>query len=171
MVELIIYIIIGIFFEAYLRIFHAKKNGCFYGKTLNPIPEKLKDEINNLHYLATPEWYIQMIGMFFLLFAVERSINQEYELLTIFLQILSTGLIVLGTSASVSYLWQKWINIGSNLPEDWDFPKNKSEFAIKIFGKKISFWWNRGFSGKKRKIVQVFGIIMIIAGLSILILL
>ena len=65
-IEIIIYIVLICISNAYLRILHSKKNGCFYGKGNIPIPEKLKTEILNLHYLATPDGTHRCLVCFFL---------------------------------------------------------------------------------------------------------
>ena len=118
--------------------------------------------------MATPEWYTQMFSVFFSIFAISRMLNPTYEYITILLQIGTSLLITMGISGSVCYQWQKWINIGSSLPEDWDYPGKKSEFAINIFGLKLHFWWKRPFAGKQRKIINVIGIVSIIIGITLL---
>jgi len=167
-IEIIIYVLIAASFFVYRTILSGQKNGCFYHKNDNPLPPFLFREINNIHFLETPAWYAQSLGVFILLLAINRSLNYSFDFWTIIVQITISGLITLGTVQAASYHFQRGITAGLKDDEHLD-NTNDSEVAIVIFGWKIQFWKGRLFSNKKRKLAQWLGIIEILSGIALMI--
>lgn len=166
-IEVTIYIVLALFLMTLRRIISGMKNGCFYGKNANPLPEKLADYIKNIHFLESPAWYVQFGAVFLFILALFRTIHPEWDLRTLGLELLADYLLTMGSSAMASYHFQGYINHGSGLP--WIDPNEnpKSEFAIKIFGKKYSYWWNRPWKGKWKLYSIFFGAVEIIIGIII----
>lgn len=160
-IEVICYLLFSGILSAYRRVLSGKKNGCFYAKGNKPISPELEYCVNNLHFVETPAWYFQFGSLFFTFLLGFRILNTHNVWWIIAIQIVMALIASLSCSGLASKRYQHYINVGSNLPEDWDFAKNKSEFAIKLFGKKISFWWTRPFGGKNRKFIPyISGVIL-----------
>jgi len=163
-IETVIYLAIALVLMTLRRIISGIKNGAFYAKGNKYETPKLDKYINNLHFAETPAWYTQFGAVFFFLLAFFRASNPEVSFYVISIQLIASYLIMSGSSAMASYHFQGYINHGSNFP--WvDLNENpKSEFAIKIGKKDISFWWNRPWCGKRRKYTPYLGVISIVAG-------
>lgn len=161
MIEIIIYLSIGILCMAYRRVISGIKNGAFYGKNNKKARPEIKPYIKNIHKAETPAWYTQFVGMGAFVFAIARLLNPEISFLTILFQFIASSLIVMGTSGLASNDFQKWINRGAGLP-DFDPKENeKSEFA---WGN-VSIWWNTWWVGKFRKILPYLAALEIIIGI------
>lgn len=163
-IEVMIYLSLALILSSIRRVISGAKNGCFYGKNLNPLPSKLKRSILNLHFLETPAWYTQYGAVFFFCLALLRVLHPEVSLYTIGLSCLISLLFTMGSSSMASWHFQGYINHGSGLP--WEDPNEnkKSEFAI--FG--FSFWWPRPWYYKRRKLAVVWGLILIVVGFILL---
>lgn len=167
-IEIIVYLIIALILMSIRRIISGMKNGCFYGKNSKPLPDKLEPYIKNIHFLETPAWYSQFGAVFLFLFAIFRIINPEISFYIISIQLLASYMISMGSSAMASYHFQGYINNGAGLPFVDENENPKSEFAINLFGKKISFWWNRPWYGKRRRFTPFLGVLAIIIGFLII---
>ena len=168
--EIAIYIVIAISCFIIRTVISGRKNGCFYYKNTKPLPPLLEKYIKNLHFIETPAWYVQTIGIFFLVFSICRLIKPEIELLSIAIQFIATLLITVGSYTAPSYYYQVGITGGlvSDDKLDSDYG-NKSEVAIKLGDKVIlQFWKTRWFANKGRKVAQWIGIIEILIGISLM---
>lgn len=163
-IEVIIYLVIALILMSVRRVISGMKNGCFYGKNFNPLPEKLAMYIKNIHFLETPAWYTQFGAVFLFLLAFFRTVNPEFSFYTIMIQLFADYMITMGSSAMASYHFQGYINHGAGLPFVDENENPKSEFALNLFGKKISFWWNRPWYGKRRRYTPFLGALSIILG-------
>jgi len=161
MVEVSIYLFIGLILMSIRRVISGMKNGAFYGKHNKVHNPKLDKYINNLHYLETPAWYAQFGALFFLVFAIFRLVSGDVELFLMFKQFSAAMLVTMGCSALASYHFQGWINYGEGSPFYNPKEDKMSEFA---FGP-ISFWWNRGLLDKFKRIVPIVGFIVMILGM------
>lgn len=147
-----LFLIAGVLLTSYSRVMVAKYHSVFYykgrKKGSNPIIEKWKD---NIHILAN-QAYRSLFGALFcflMAFLLPQFgwISLLYSLIIVFL-----------TSASASYEWQKWINLGVGLPEI--DPKETQSYEFIIFGKSYvipKFWY-----GKRRKPIAMFSLIGLI---------
>ena len=158
-IEITIYLFVACVLNAYRRVLSGKKNGCFYGKNVNPPAPELEKSIKNLHYIETPAWYSQFGALFFFAFAIFRLLHPETDL--ILREFLAAMLVTMGSSGMANYYYQGYINDGSGLP--WLDPNEnpKSEFA---FGP-IRFWWWRPWCGRARKYVPFFGAASVVTGI------
>jgi hypothetical protein len=159
-VELTIYIMLSAILSAIRRVISGMKNGAFYGKTGHHNP-KLDKYIKNIHFLETPAWYTQFGSLFFSVFAVFRAVNYSCEPLDIFMQFVAAMLVTMGSSGMASYHFQGWINYGEDSPFYNPKEDKMSEFA---FGP-ISFWWNRGWLDKHKRLIPFIGYASIIVGI------
>jgi hypothetical protein len=167
-IEISIYILIAAAMFVYRTVLSGRKNGCFYHKNDEPLPLMLDREIRNIHFLETPAWYSQSMGVFLILLALSRGLNYSLEFWTIIAQLGICSLITLGTVQAASYHFQRGITAGTKDDDHLD-KINDTEVAIVLFGKKIQFWRGRLFSNRRRKLAQWLGIIEILSGTALLI--
>ena len=170
-IEIGIYILISIACFAIRTVISGRKNGCFYHKNDKVLPPLLEKSIKNLHFIETPAWYSQTIGVFFLLFSICRLLHPLFDVY-ILLSIGASYLITMGSYTAANYHYQRGITAGLLPDDELDVYGNKSEVALKIGNKVIlQFWKKRLFANKGRKIAQWIGIIEIILGIILLFLL
>ena len=163
--EIASYLFISALLFSLSRIMGGMKNGCFYAKGNNPVNPKIKPYVDNLHRIEAPLWYIFFGSLFFLSLAIFRSLDYSPSLINFSLKVVASLLVTMGSSAVSSYWYQGWINIGAG--DEWvnENENPKAEFAIRLFGKNYSFWWNRPWKGKYRIMSSVFGLLQIILGI------
>lgn len=163
-IEILIYVIIAIFLVAVNRVIGGIKNGAFYAKGNKYNIGKLKKYVDNLHYAETPNWYTLFGALFFLIFSIFRLI--EYNDISFWhyiRQFIAAMLVVMGTSGLASFHYQGYINLGAGDPFYNPKEDKMSEFALG----NISFWWNRGFLDKNKKLIPIIGFFSIVIGLII----
>jgi hypothetical protein len=167
MIEIIIYLTIALSAFAYRTVLSGRKNGCFYHKNDNPLPKMLEREIKNLHFIETPAWYCQTIGIFFFTFAITRLINSDFNI-NILIGLIASLLISIGAYTLPSYWYQRGVTAGLKKDDELDdYDKEYTEVAIVLFGKKIQFWKKQLFYNKRRKLAIYVGILEIIIGFSL----
>lgn len=162
-IEIIIYLIIAIVFCSLHRVIGGMKNGAFYAKGNFKYNIKLDKYIKNLHYLETPAWYTQFGSLFFLMLTVFRLVDYNQEVLIIIRQYAAAMIVTMGSSGLASYHYQGWINYGEGSPFYNPKEDKMSEFAFW----NISFWWNRGWLDKYKKVIPFIGGVSILIGLYI----
>jgi len=169
-IEIGIYIIFAMICFIIRTIISGRKNGCFYHKNDKPLPPLLKKSIKNIHFIETPAWYAQTLGIAILIFAICRLINPTFELLNIIYQIIITIIIATGAYTAPSYHYQRGVTAGLRSDDKLDiFDGNKSEVALKIGNKVIlQFWKKQLFYNKGRKLAQWVGIIEILIGVILM---
>lgn len=155
-----IYLLIAIFLSVVQRSTFSKKNGVFYGKK-NPsvIDQRIKLWISNIHIITNQEYRAYWGSIFFYLMAFLTMSGMEF----FWSVITSVGLAQL-TSATASYYWQKWINLGSGLPEV--DPNEPTKWELTILGK--SFWMPKFWTGKRRIWISILSGVSILAVLFFL---
>jgi len=150
-----IYLLIAIALSVVQRSTSSKKNGSFYGKkNPNVTDERIKLWVSNIHIITNQEYRAYWGSIFFYLMAFFTLSDFGFVKSIIF----STVLAQL-TSATASYHWQKWINLGSGLPEI--DPNESNKWELTIFGR--SFWVPKFWIGKRRIWISI------LSGISILI--
>ncbi len=151
-----IYLLVAIALSVVQRSTSSKKNGVFYGKK-NPsvTDERIKLWISNIHIITNQEYRSYWGSIFFYLMAFFTASGIGF----LWSVVLSIGLTQL-TSSTASYHWQKWINLGSGLPEI--DPNESTKWELTIFGK--SYWMPKFWVGKRRIWISILsGILIIIA--------
>jgi len=169
-IEISIYILVAIGCFIARTVISGRKNGCFYYKNSNPLPPLLEKPIKNLHFIETPAWYTQTIGVFFLLFSICRLLNPTFEWQNILIQLGITSLITIGSYTAASYHYQRGVTGGllSDDKLDIDYG-NKSEVALEINNKVLlQFWKPRWFANRGRIVAQWIGIIEILVGIALM---
>lgn len=161
--EIVIYVFVAALLSSVRRIISGMKNGCFYAKGKNPLPNLLAKYIYNIHYLETPAWYSQFGFQFFLCLAVYRLFHTYTFDSHYYTSCLAAYLTTMGSSSIAGVFYQGYINVASD-KEFIDKTENpKSEFA---FGP-IRFWWSRPWYGKRRILASILGAIILLCGIYI----
>jgi hypothetical protein len=157
--ETIIYIILSVLLVASTHIWSAIKSGCFYSASRGAKPKLLEKYIKNLHYVQTPFWY-SLFGAFgIMLFAMFRILHPD----VIWMSLLSTYLIVQGTSAMAGAIYQGFVNVGCGLPFVDPNEKREMELAIPFINK--TFWVKKFWHGKRRVYLSFLGALMVVVGI------
>jgi hypothetical protein len=167
-VELSIYFAIAAGMFVYRTILSGRKNGCFYHKNDEVLPPFLKQAIGNMHYIETPAWWVQSIGIFLFTFSINRILNYSTEFLQFAIQSAIALLFTFGTILAASYHFQRGITAGLKDAAHLD-ATTKSEVAVNILFIHFKFWKPRIFSNKGRIVSQYLGIAIIIGSIYLMI--
>lgn len=133
----IILLLVALFLSAHGRVISARKNAVFYAKG-NPrvIDSDVKRWVSNIHILANQAQHTMMASL------VLFSMVALWDHLPFIVNFFTSSIIAILTSACASYGWQKWINLGSGLPEV-DLNERR-EFELVLLGRSYwipKFWW------------------------------
>lgn len=158
----LIFIIISIILFFLIRLLDAIKSGCFYSAKRQAKPKLLEKYIDNIHYVQTPLWYCVFGAFTVLLFCIFHITNAE----KLYLNIISSFLISMGTSAMCGPFYQGFINVGCDKPFIDPNENSKMELADPISGK--TKWITRFWRGKFRIYLAFVGLIAVIAGLFLM---
>lgn len=162
--EFFIYILLAGILSAIRRIISGAKNGCFYGKNLEPKPKLLERYINNIHFLETPAWYSQFGFQTLLCLCIYRTFHIDQGVLGYFISVSSALMTAMGSSAMAGVFFQGFINVGSGQPfVDTAKKSDISESEFALLG--TSIWWKRWWYGKNRIYAAIFGLITFLAGI------
>ena len=155
-----IYLLIAIALSVVQRSTSSKKNGVFYGKK-NPgvTDSKIKLWISNIHIITNQEYRAYWGSIFFYLMSFFTVSDFGF-----FGSVIFSAILTQLTSATSSYYWQKWINLGSGLPAVDPKEPNKWEFTL--MGK--SYWVPKFWIGKRRIWISILSGILIILSIFII---
>jgi hypothetical protein len=149
-----IYLLIALGLSALQRTFSAKKNAAFYGKGVNKVKdERVKLWISNIHIITNQEYRAYWGSMFFYLMSFFMILDWSF-LPSVIISAILTQL----SSATASYHWQKWINLGSGLPEV--DPNEKTSWELTLWGR--SYWVPKFWVGKRRYWISIASGILIV---------
>lgn len=148
----VIFFLSGLILLAYSRVMFSKHNAVFYykgrKKGSNPIIEEWKD---NIHIIAN-EAYRTVFGAIFMMSMA--ILWPQYEWMSLIYSLIITFL----TSATASYHWQRWINLGVGLPAV--DPNEKRSYELTFAGQSWiipKFWW-----GARRKWISIIASICLL---------
>ncbi len=148
-----LYLLIALGLSAVQRTFSAKKNGVFYGKGVDKVKdERLRLWISNIHIITNQEYRAYWGAMFFYLMSFFTILGWGF-----IISVIMSGILTQLSSATASYHWQKWINLGSGLPEIDPNEKPFWEFTI---GSK-SYWIPKFWFGRRRLWISVISGILL----------
>jgi len=155
-----IYLLIALGLSALQRTFSSKKNGVFYGKgNLAVTDSRLKSWISNIHIITNQEYRAYWGSIFFYIMSF-LTVSVLDIICSIILSLVLTQLV----SATASYHWQKWINLGSGLPSvdpnelrKWELTFNNKSYWIPKFWVGSNRIWISIVSG-----ILVISIVLII---------
>ena len=167
-VELSIYFAIASAMFVFRTILSGRKNGCFYHKNDKILPDLLKRSILNLHYIETPAWYSQSIGIFLFVFSVSRVLDYSTDTMQYLIDFLGAFSFTVGTIMAASYHFQRGITAGLKDAAHLD-AITKSEVAIDIWFIHFKFWKPRLFSNRGRIVAQYLGIALILGSIYLII--
>lgn len=155
-----LYLLIALGLSSLQRTFSAKKNAAFYGKGVDKVKdERVKLWISNIHIITNQEYRAYWGAMFFYLMSFFTLLDWGF-----LSSIITSGVLTQLSSAVAGYHWQKWINLGSGLPEV--DPNEKPSWELTIGGK--SFWIPKFWVGERRfKISIISGVLLVILVLVI----
>ena len=167
-VELSIYFAIAAGMFVFRTILSGRKNGCFYHKNDEPLPPFLKEEIGNMHYIETPAWWVQSIGIFLFVLSVSRVLDYSTEFLQFALHARGALLFTLGTILAASFHFQRGITAGLKDTKHLD-ATTKSEVAFNFLFIHFKFWKPRLFSNRGRIVAQYLGIVLILCSIYLIV--
>lgn len=151
-------LLLGGIFQACLRVLSGMKNGAFYAKHDHP-GTPLQPFVQNLHAIEAPAWYVRFLGYALPVAAVGLLLGCPWWAVLV-----AAYLLPQGASTAASYDYQKWINLGSGLPEVDPNENPKAEFAFVWRSKTYSWWYSRWWHGKRRRYLPLVGIVLMVGG-------
>jgi len=167
-VELSIYFAIASAMFVFRTILSGRKLGGFYHKNDEVLPPFLKQEIGNMHYIETPAWWVQSIGVFLFVLSVNRILDYSIEFLQYALHAGFALLFTLGTILASSFHFQRGITAGLKDAAHLD-AITKSEVAIDFWFIHFKFWKPRLFSNRGRIVAQYLGIVLILCSIYLIV--
>jgi hypothetical protein len=167
-VELSIYFAIAAAMFVFRTILSGRKLGGFYHKNDDPLPPFLKEEIGNMHYIETPAWWVQSVGIFLFMLSVNRVLDYSTEFLQYALHAGSALLFTLGTILAASLHFQRGVTAGLKDAANLD-ATTKSEVAFNFLFIHFKFWKPRLFSNRGRIVAQYLGIALILGSIYLII--
>ena len=167
-VELSIYFAIAAGMFVFRTILSGRKLGSFYHKNDKVLPPFLKQAIENIHFLETPAWWVQTMGIFLFVLSVSRVLDYSTEFLQYALHAGGALLFTVGTILAASYHFQKGITAGLKDAKHLD-ATTKSEVAFNFLFIHFKFWKPRLFSNRGRIVAQYLGISLILGSMYLIV--